>query len=122
MSLPITSHLWLVTLGHADPLALKIVGEMVADLFGGEIGLFLAQDMVVFGSIVGLLDEQFARLSALEQMLLSWLAIVREPVTLEERDQSRTGANRLLAIRDVSRCLYTSVEILLNQAVGLPTI
>ncbi len=68
MSLPLTSHLWLVTLGHADPLALKIVGEMVADLFGGEIGLFLAQDMVVFGSIVGLLDEQFARLSALEQI------------------------------------------------------
>jgi hypothetical protein len=57
---------------------------MVADLFRGEIGLFLIRDMVVFGSIAGLLDEPFARLSALERTLLSGLAIVREPLTLEE--------------------------------------
>ena len=31
-----------------------------------------------------LLDEQFARLSAVEQTLLFWLAILREPVSIEE--------------------------------------
>src|SRR2546421_4751955 len=67
-----------------NPLALNIVAETIADLFGGEIGQFLQEGMVVFGNIADLLDEQFARLSALEQMVLSWLAIMREPVTLEE--------------------------------------
>ncbi len=71
--------------GYAgNPLALQIVAQTIADLFRGAIGPFLAQDTAVFGTIADLLDEQVARLSALEQMVLSWLAIVREPVTLEE--------------------------------------
>src|SRR5205823_10215371 len=67
-----------------NPLALKIVAETIADLFGGAIDQFLSEGMTVFGSIVDLLDEQWARLSPLEQTVLCWLAIVREPVTLEE--------------------------------------
>src|SRR5258708_4337690 len=67
-----------------NPLALKIVAETIADLFGGAIGPFLAGGTAVFGTIADLLDEQVGRLSALEQTVLSWLAIVREPVTLEE--------------------------------------
>ena len=69
---------------EGNPLALNIVAETITDLFGGAISQFLAQDTLVFGSITDLLDEQFGRLSALEQALLYWLAIVREPVTLEE--------------------------------------
>jgi hypothetical protein len=68
-----------------NPLALKIVGETILDLFGGEIGPFLAsQSLVIFGSITDLLDEQMACLSALEQTVLYWLAIIREPVTFDE--------------------------------------
>src|SRR2546421_4329037 len=67
-----------------NPLALRIVAQTIAELFGGEIGPFLAGGTAVFGSLADLLDEQVARLSALEQTVLSWLAIVREPVTLEE--------------------------------------
>jgi hypothetical protein len=67
-----------------NPLALNIVAETIADLFGGEIGPFLAQDTLVFGSISDLLDEQVGRLSAMELTILYWLAIAREPVTLEE--------------------------------------
>ncbi len=69
---------------EGNPLALTIVAETIADLFGGAIGPFLAQETLVFGSISDLLDEQWARLSTLEQTVLSWLAILREPVTLEE--------------------------------------
>jgi len=67
-----------------NPLALQIVAETIADLFGGAIDQFLSEGMTVFGSIVELLDEQWGRLSTLEQTLLCWLAILREPVTLEE--------------------------------------
>ncbi len=67
-----------------NPLALKIVAQTIADLFGGEIALFLVQDTVAFGSIAELLGEQFDRLSAIEQTVLLWLAILREPVSIEE--------------------------------------
>ncbi len=74
----------LIELYVGNPLALKIVAEIIADLFGGDIGPFLTQGTVVFGSIADLLDEQFARLSDRERTLLLWLTIVREPVSLEE--------------------------------------
>jgi WD40 repeat protein/transcriptional regulator with XRE-family HTH domain len=74
----------LVAVYGGNPLALKIVAETIADLFGGEISQFLSGGAMIFGSISDLLGEQFARLSLLEQTILLWLAIAREPVTIEE--------------------------------------
>ncbi|GCE29923.1 hypothetical protein KDA_54070 [Dictyobacter alpinus] len=67
-----------------NPLALNIIAQSVVDVFGGEIAAFLNQGEVVFGSVRELLDEQFRRLSHVEQSVLFWLAIVREPISLEE--------------------------------------
>ncbi|GCE08131.1 hypothetical protein [Dictyobacter aurantiacus] len=67
-----------------NPLALNIIVQSIADLFGGEIAEFLEQGEVVFGSVRNLLDEQFRRLSRIEQSVLFWLAIIREPISLEE--------------------------------------
>src|SRR5258708_3444918 len=67
-----------------NPLALKIVAQTIVELFGGEIAPFLEQGEVVFGSVRELLGEQFDRLSAVEQKVLLWLAILREPVSIEE--------------------------------------
>jgi WD40 repeat protein/transcriptional regulator with XRE-family HTH domain len=74
----------LVEVYGGNPLALKIVAETITDLFGGEIDQFLTEDTMIFGSIADLLSEQFNRLSPLEQTVLCWLAITREPVTIEE--------------------------------------
>ena len=74
----------LVEVYAGNPLALNIVAETIVGLFGGEIAPFLEQGEVIFGSVRELLDEQFDRLSAVEQTVLLWLAILREPVTLEE--------------------------------------
>jgi transcriptional regulator with XRE-family HTH domain len=63
-----------------NPLALNIVAETISELFGGEISSFLEQNLVIFSSLRDLLAEQWRRLSALEQALLTWLAIVREPI------------------------------------------
>src|SRR5258708_550695 len=59
--------------GYAgNPLALQIVAETIADLFGGAIGPFLAQDTAVFSNSADLVADQVARLSALAQTVLSW--------------------------------------------------
>ena len=67
-----------------NPLALKIVTHTIIDLFDGEIAPFLEHGEVIFGGVRELLSEQFARLSALEQSLVLWLAVLREPSTLDE--------------------------------------
>ncbi|MBZ0303701.1 MAG: tetratricopeptide repeat protein [Anaerolineae bacterium] len=67
-----------------NPLALKIVSRTIVDLFNGEPAPFLAQGEMIFGGIRELLAAQFKRLSAFEQSLLLWLAILREPATLNE--------------------------------------
>ena len=67
-----------------NPLALKIVAETIVELFGGEIAPFLEQGEVIVGSVRELLGEQFARLSSVEQTVLLWLAILREPVSIED--------------------------------------
>lgn len=72
----------LIELCGGNPLALKIVTATLLDLFSGEIGL--STETVLVGGIRELLDEHFARLSPLEQSVLFWLAIVREPITLRE--------------------------------------
>ena len=67
-----------------NPLALKVVATTIQDLFAGNIGEFLRQDMAVFGDIRDVLDNQFARLSAVEQEIMYWLAIAREPISLQQ--------------------------------------
>ena len=74
----------LVELYQGNPLALKIVAQTIVELFGGEIVPFLEQGEVIFGGVRQVLDEQFERLSPLEEHVLCWLAILREPVHLRE--------------------------------------
>jgi WD40 repeat protein/transcriptional regulator with XRE-family HTH domain len=68
-------------------LALKVVGERIHQLFGGEIGAFLEEEsssVTVFGGIRRLLSEQIERGSPLQQEVLRTLAAQREPVRLTE--------------------------------------
>ena len=70
-----------------NPLALKIVATAIHDLFDGNIDNFLEQverDTAVFGEIRDLLDQQLVRISNLEQEVMYWLAINREPISLAE--------------------------------------
>ena len=67
-----------------NPLALKIVATTIQELFDGDVAQFLEQGTVVFGDVSNLLDQQFNRLSALEQQVMYWLAINREWVGLSE--------------------------------------
>ncbi|HEX6508024.1 MAG TPA: AAA family ATPase [Chloroflexota bacterium] len=77
---------WEVMVEHyaGNPLALQVVGETIGDVFAGDIRAFLTEGEAIFGGIRHLLDAQFDRLSDLEQTLLYWLAIEREPVGFVE--------------------------------------
>ncbi len=123
----------LIEVYAGNPLALKIVAETIIDLFSRKIGLFLASGTVIFGSITDLLDEQFARLSALEQSVLCWLAIMREPVTLDElsallvTQQSRVqvleavdaGYRRSLVERGKRRGSFTLQSVVLEYVTAV---
>ncbi|HEY9814306.1 MAG TPA: ATP-binding protein [Candidatus Obscuribacterales bacterium] len=61
-----------------NPLALKLIATTIQDLFERDIGAFLAEDAVIFNSVRRLLEEQFQRLSDLEQAVMVWLAINRD--------------------------------------------
>ncbi len=61
-----------------NPLALKIVSASIRDLFEGNTGDFLACDTILFNGVRRLLDEQFERLSELEQSVMYWLGVNRE--------------------------------------------
>lgn len=70
-----------------NPLALKIVTTTIYDLFGGDVSAFLNQihqNTAIFGDIRDLLEQQLSRLSEVEQEIMYWLAINREPVTTME--------------------------------------
>jgi WD40 repeat protein/transcriptional regulator with XRE-family HTH domain len=73
----------LIDVYAGNPLALKIVARTIVELFDSQIAPFLSQGEVVFGGVRVLLDEQYARLSAVEQSVLLWLAILREPVNVQ---------------------------------------
>jgi WD40 repeat protein/transcriptional regulator with XRE-family HTH domain len=74
----------LVQLYSGNPLALKLVAEPIQAVFGGEIAHFLQEEKTAVWDINVLLEQQFHRLSAQEQEILTWLAIEREAVSLEE--------------------------------------
>lgn len=78
------SKIWkrLVDFYSGNPLALKIVAATIHDLFDGEVEKFLEKGILIFDDIDDLLDEQFCRLPLLEQRLMYWLAIEREPIQI----------------------------------------
>jgi hypothetical protein len=64
--------------GH--PLALAVAAETILELFDGAGEAFLEHEAPIFDTMRRLFDQQYVRLSALEQEILSWLAFEAKPV------------------------------------------
>ncbi len=65
--------------GYAgNPLALKIVAQAVSDLFAGDLDRFVQEGELLFDGVRPVLRQQVGRLSTLESLLLTWLAVLRE--------------------------------------------
>ncbi|WP_416671202.1 WD40 domain-containing protein [Egbenema bharatensis] len=67
-----------------NPLALKIVASFIDSLFDGEIATFRQENTLLVNGLRRLLEQQFERLSYLEQTIMYWLAINREWITIAE--------------------------------------
>jgi len=74
-----TSLAWqgLVSSYAGNPLALKIVAQAISDLFGGDLDRFLQEGELIFNGVRPVLHQQVGRLSPLEHLLLTWLAVLR---------------------------------------------
>jgi WD40 repeat protein/DNA-binding SARP family transcriptional activator len=66
-----------------NPLALKIVGQAISDLFGGDLDRFLEEGELIFNGVRPVLRQQMGRLTLLEHLLLTWLAVLREWTPLD---------------------------------------
>ncbi|MEZ4675638.1 MAG: BTAD domain-containing putative transcriptional regulator [Caldilineaceae bacterium] len=103
----LTTEVALVRRASGSPMALKLIAETIHDLFAGDIGAFLSDETFIFDDLRAMLDQQFQRLSALEQTILIWLAIEREGTQLAELQMSLTPPvprqNFLEAIRSLER-------------------
>ncbi|MBN4000491.1 NB-ARC domain-containing protein [Nostoc sp. LPT] len=74
----------LVECYRGNPLALKIAATSIRDLHEGNIASFFSEGTTVFKGIGNLLEQQFKRLSTLEQQVMYWLAINREKLSSTE--------------------------------------
>jgi WD40 repeat protein/DNA-binding HxlR family transcriptional regulator len=67
-----------------NPLALKMVAAAIQELFEGNVAEFIKYNTLVIDEIRALLQQHFNRLSELGNNILYWLAINREPVSIDE--------------------------------------
>ncbi|GAB4209905.1 MAG: hypothetical protein Fur006_70030 [Coleofasciculaceae cyanobacterium] len=103
-----------------NPLALKIAATTIQTLFGGNSQAFLAQGRTVFSDLWDLLEQQFERLSPLQQQIMYWLAINREgvtPATLQEEILPKVPWRELLEALEAlhARSLIETVDTGLTQ-------
>jgi len=68
--------------GH--PLWLKIIATMIKDLFNGSVVEFCNYGMLSCADLQDSIEQQFQRLSALEQQVLSAIVGQAEPVSLAQ--------------------------------------
>jgi WD40 repeat protein len=97
--------------GH--PLALKLVSQLIRELFDGDIESFFKEGEALFSDIRDILDQQFERLSDVERELMYWLAIEREAVSLDTFQQDLIGP---ITKRDIQEALRSLLRRNLIEA------
>jgi len=97
---------WQVVIGHycGNPLALQIVASAIQAYLHGDLREFvrhLQQGQFRFRDICTLLEQQFERLTQLEQQVMTWLAIHREWASVQELQDQIVPAVALWELLEV---------------------
>lgn len=95
----------LVARYSGNPLALALVADAIHELYDGDLAAFLRADSVLFDDIRAVLDQQWARLTAIEQDVLLWLAVCREPCDVGDIERVLVPAAPTHRVRDALRSL-----------------
>jgi hypothetical protein len=98
----------LVTRYTGNGLALKLIGESIHELYGGDIAAFLddvGTQSALFGGVRQLLEAQVRRLSDLELCAMRRLAVAREPMTFAEIASSLSDAASRGEVREAVEAL-----------------
>lgn len=74
----------LIAIYRGNPLALKMIASTIRETYSGDIEAFLRQGTIIIRDIQDTLYNQFFRLSDLEKEIMYWLAIIEEPLTIEQ--------------------------------------
>ncbi len=74
----------LISRYSGNPLILELVADIIGEVFGGDIGLFLDAEYDVSATVHQLLSQQFERLTDVEKLIMYRLAVESEPVSLAE--------------------------------------
>ncbi len=103
-----------------NPLILKIAGTTIKDLFNGNVTEFFHNNMPIVSGIDEIISEHFKRLQDLEKMIVYWLAINREPMTLNELQENIIVPNIRSKLFDAleslsRRCLIDKTSSLSTQ-------
>jgi hypothetical protein len=73
---------------RGNPLALKLISTTIKELFNGSVSEFIQYQTLVLGKFSDVLEEQFERLSNLENQVMCHLAMKHQPVSfLKLRDE-----------------------------------
>ncbi|MBX2999502.1 MAG: pentapeptide repeat-containing protein [Caldilineaceae bacterium] len=105
-----------------NPLALLLAARLVQDLFTGDADSFLAQETLIFDDIRDVLADHLRRLSPLELDLLLWLAVEREPVSIQSLQANLTAQIPHTTILETLRALrrHLLVESISGLESALP--
>ncbi len=111
---------WIKVIEHygGNPFALKMVAAGIQQLFDGSIAEaleYIGQGVLVFNDIRDLLDRQFSRLSPVEQEVMLWLAINREPVSVKELKQDVVSVT---SKQELPQALYSLLRRSLIEKTG----
>ena len=96
---------------EGNPLALSLVRQRIERVFDGDISNFLTQDNFFFEDINDLLGWHFERLSSAETEVLYWLAIGREPTSVDSLKANCVDLTLREAVPDVLDSLQLRLPI-----------
>jgi WD40 repeat protein len=95
-----------------NPLELMIAAENIRVLYRGDVDAFLADGVATSGDTFDLLVAQTSRLDPLAGAALCWLAIRREPVTVDEL------VERLVPAPGSKRLVVDAVSTLVDRSLA----
>lgn len=98
-----------------NPLVLKLVATATQEFFNSSISTlveYIEHGAIVFEDIRYLLENQFNRLSLLEQEVLEWLARNKEPISLKYLNEKfTTAAIKRLILHTIHSLIRRSIIV-----------